>query len=225
MDFDVLNKKYWAEIKSDYILSGVRLPGDELKSLLHSASIVLDVGCADGKVSEFLFKQGYQVTGVDINQSVILKNQLNNVSISYQYADITDAIPFADGVFDAVVTSFVFVSIIEPDLTKKAAEEIIRVLKPGGILWICEAIYSPDYIHRYKDGKNKTGLNNIAISYVKNEVGQEVESVKRVIKHYSQLELNQLFYNLTLISAQEVSEISPSSGMNVQATVSVYKKE
>ena len=210
MKADKINKQYWANIESKEILSGQYFP-EELIKLLAKGSYVLDVGCGDGKVSEYLYKNKYLVTGIDIKVNALEENRKRNSDITYIKADITEKLSFADSFFDAVVIPYVFVSIIDSKMAKKAAEELIRVLKNGGILWICEATYSKDYEERYKTGKEMTGLNNVAISVFKD--GKNKGKVKRFIRHYSNKELDTLFQPLNKLSQKQVNLISPSSGM------------
>lgn len=224
MSPDELNKQYWSQVDPDKILSGVHFPGVELLGRLQSGSKVLDVGCGDGKVAEFLYKKGCVVTGIDINEAALAQNRDNNPAITYLYSDITATIPAVSDSFDAIVIPYVFVSIIDRAEAKRAASELVRVLKPGGILWLCEATYSPDYISRYIVGKEITGLENVAASFSRDASGNQTTNLKRLIRHYSATELDILFGTLTNIWKNTVSEKSPHSGLSVETIVSVYQK-
>lgn len=224
MDFDQINKDYWSKIEPDKILSGVHFPGSELLELLASDASVLEIGCGNGKVSEFLFNQGYKVTGIDINQEALNKNKLKHPEITYQYADVTINLPFTDEVFDAVIIPYVFVSIVDDFLLKKAVQEILRVLKTGGIIWLCEATFSPGYVDRYNNAKNITSLDLTAISYGKYALGQNTNHIKRIIKHYSKENIDGLFINSEKVYQETVSKTSPSSGMVVETLVTIFKK-
>lgn len=50
------------------------------------------------------------------------------------HADATD-LPFDDDSFDAVTISFGLRNVVEP---RKGLDELLRVLKPGGRIVICE---------------------------------------------------------------------------------------
>lgn len=223
MDLDLVNKQYWSQVPPEEIMSGVHYPGKELFDIINHSSNILDIGCGNGKVSNFLYEAGHIVTGVDINKKAIEKNKRENPAINYQYADITEKIPFPDNSFDVITIPYVFVSIVDVDLVHHAVSEITRVLKKGGYIWLCEAIYSNEYRERYVDGKNKTGLNNLALSYKKDQEGKATDNVKRAIKHYSENELDILFCDFTKVSMDIISEKSPSSGMEIQTIILVYK--
>ena len=53
-------------------------------------------------------------------------------------------LPWADGVFDLVLQSTVFSSVLRPELRRAIAAEMVRVLRPGGaILWYDLAVDNP----------------------------------------------------------------------------------
>jgi len=222
MKEDNINKQYWSTVEPGEILAGYCFPGEELTKFLTTKSKVLDVGCGNGKISEYLYKENYVVTGIDINKKALNENRKRNSNIIFIEADITEELPFADSSFDAITVPYVFVSIIDVEKAQKAANELIRVLKIGGFLWICEATYSKDYNKRYKAGKEITGLDNVAPSFFKN--GNNQEKIKRFIRHYSNKEMDTLFQSLNKLSSKQIAVISSSSGMTVQTIVSVYKK-
>ncbi len=92
---------------------------------LSAGAKVLDIGCGAGAVGQALVAVApkLQVTGIDFAGIRGAKNEqvklLPNVSM--------EALPFADGIFDAAVSQFGF----EYGRTGEAAAEMARVLKPG----------------------------------------------------------------------------------------------
>lgn len=222
MKEDEINKQYWSNEEPEKILAGVCFPGEELTKFITAKSKVLDVGCGSGKISEYLYKNDYVVTGIDINKKALDENKKRNSNITYIEADITKMLPFEDASFDAITVPYVFVSIIDREEARKAVAELMRVLKIGGLLWLCEATYSEDYNERYKTGKELTGLDNVALSFFKD--GPNQGKIKRVIRHYSSEEMDELFQSLDKLSSKKLGIVSPSSGMEVQTIVNVYKK-
>jgi ubiquinone/menaquinone biosynthesis C-methylase UbiE len=220
MNPDDINKKYWSEIEPENIMSGLCYPREELLSLLKPKSIILDVGCGNGKIAEYLHNKGYMITGIDINHYALKTNREKNPSIVYVEADITEELPFDNSSFDCIVVPYVFVSIINVEKERFAAKELMRVLKNGGLLWICEATLSEDYTDRYITGKEETGLNNVALSYTKDSK----MVVQRVIRHFANNEIDFLFSNLKRLSSKQIRVKSPSSGMHVETIVSVFQK-
>jgi MPBQ/MSBQ methyltransferase len=99
---------------------------------------VLDVGCGIGGSSRILARDyGFAVTGVTISpQQVERARQLTPTGVNAQFCvDDAMALSFPDGSFDVVWS-------IEagPHMPDKAifAKELLRVLKPGGILVVAD---------------------------------------------------------------------------------------
>jgi len=92
---------------------------------------ILDIGCRDGHMLEILQENGYKdLSGIDIIPNPL--KQLKN--ISYYKCDANDmSILFNDETFSVVILSHVLEHIEEP---QKALNEIHRILKPNGILFI-----------------------------------------------------------------------------------------
>ncbi|MGQ9706533.1 MAG: class I SAM-dependent methyltransferase [bacterium] len=96
---------------------------------------VLDVGCGTGNNLADFIKYGFlpqNLFGIDINKNQLkgtyrLHSNLNIITADARY------MPFASNTFD-VCLSFDLFAVIEPSKRKTIADEIIRVLKPGGVL-------------------------------------------------------------------------------------------
>ena len=105
---------------------------------LPPGTTVLDVGCGIGGSSRILAKDyGFNVTGITISpQQVKRATELTPPGVSAQFAvDDAMALSFADASFDVVWS-------VEagPHMPDKAifARELLRVLKPGGILVVAD---------------------------------------------------------------------------------------
>lgn len=112
------------------------MPANVLDMLFDSIPIekpyILDVGCGTGIVTRQLSERKAIVTGTDIDERMIKQaNQHQNKHINYLVAP-TEKLPLPDSQFDAV-TAF---SAFHWFANEQALEEIKRVLKSGGILFI-----------------------------------------------------------------------------------------
>jgi SAM-dependent methyltransferase len=98
---------------------------------------VLDVACGAGNATIPAARTGAKVTGLDITPELLEAARANaaeaGVEIDWVEGD-AEQLPFDDGSFDAVIS--VFGCMFAPDQSK-AAEEIARVMKPGGRMGIC----------------------------------------------------------------------------------------
>ncbi|MGK7944752.1 MAG: methyltransferase domain-containing protein [Microcystaceae cyanobacterium] len=127
--------KDFLEAKADFVHEMVKWGGlDQLSR----GTTVLDVGCGIGGSTRILAKDyGFDVTGVTISpQQVKRAQELTPEDVSAQFK-VDDALnlSFPDNSFDVVWS-------IEagPHMPDKAkyAQEMIRVLKPGGILVVAD---------------------------------------------------------------------------------------
>lgn len=96
----------------------------------HCAGLrVLDVACGVGYGSEILRQAGaMKVVGVDLALEAISPNGHQRLAL-YANADAC-RLPFADGSFDVVVSFETIEHVAKPE---RLLQEIVRVLKPGGV--------------------------------------------------------------------------------------------
>jgi ubiquinone/menaquinone biosynthesis C-methylase UbiE len=109
---------------------------------------VLDIGCGGGKNVARMLKRaaGSRVCGLDHSELCVEKTRrLNRRAIREGRAEIrlgsVSANPWPDNSFD-VVTAFETIY-FWPDFAKDLAE-VRRVLKPGGIFFICNEMNKPE---------------------------------------------------------------------------------
>jgi ubiquinone/menaquinone biosynthesis C-methylase UbiE len=100
---------------------------------------VLEVGCGTGYWLRELVKWGAdpeRVTGVDLMpERLRAARQRCPASVRVIGAG-ADALPLPAGRFDLVIQAMLFSSILDPDRRRRAAAELLRVVRPGGyILW------------------------------------------------------------------------------------------
>ena len=99
---------------------------------------MLDVGRGDGVLSVTLARQGANVTGVDVDRSMLeaARDRARGAHADATYIEgNARSLPFADGTFDVVVAITVLCFV--PD-AGSAVSEMARVLRPGGRLVIGE---------------------------------------------------------------------------------------
>jgi len=93
---------------------------------------VLDLATGTGWTSRVVARCGAEVTGVDIGQHLVEAAAENakreGLSISYEVGD-AEALPFADGAFDAVISTCGIMFASRPEA---AASELARVCRKGG---------------------------------------------------------------------------------------------
>ncbi len=124
---------------------------DRFKSHVHQDSVILDVGCGYGRTLNELYQGGFKkICGIDFSQKMIEKG-----SRLYPHLDMkkcTATFPFEDNTFDAVVLIAVLTCIVKDKDQGQLMDEIERVLKAQGILYINDFLINHDQrnLDRYK---------------------------------------------------------------------------
>jgi ubiquinone/menaquinone biosynthesis C-methylase UbiE len=117
---------------------------------------ILDVGCGYGRVQNELWQEGYRHScGIDFSPKMIESGKQR-----YPHLDLretTAVFEFENNTFDAVVLVAVLTCIIEDKAQSALIREIMRVLKPGGILYMNDFLINTDErnIKRYKAFEEK----------------------------------------------------------------------
>jgi SAM-dependent methyltransferase len=98
---------------------------------------VLDFGCGHGMAATVLARLGARVTALDLSPGYLSEARrralANNVSIAFVQAD-GERLPFADAAFHRVWGN----AVLHHLDCRVAAQELGRVLKPGGVAVFCE---------------------------------------------------------------------------------------
>lgn len=93
---------------------------------------VLDVGCGTGRFLSALPADVYQRFGIDVSSGMIRAAYRRDASLQCCVASGT-ALPHPDESFDIVFCSAVLHHIADPAAVKRTIEEIIRVIRRGGV--------------------------------------------------------------------------------------------
>ena len=109
---------------------------------LHAGWRVLDVACGNGNATLAAARSGASAVGVDYVPSLLesARDRAVTEGLDAEFrAGDAEALPFADGEFDAVLS--VFGAMFAPD-HRQTATEIARVTRPGGRIAL--ASWTPD---------------------------------------------------------------------------------
>lgn len=106
-----------------------------------------EVGCGDGMVCSVFAGNGIQATALDFDDHMFDERAKQN-GVTFLVAD-ANSLPLPNEIFDLVFSYNSFEHIMEPE---RALSECLRVLKPGGYLYIT---FNPMYLapkgfHAYK---------------------------------------------------------------------------
>ncbi len=105
----------------------------KLSHLIKPGERILDVGCANGRFCELVFKKKAKYWGIDTSRKMI---EIAKKQYPYAKFFVSDPLsfPFGKNFFDKVFCLSVFHHIPSKELRIKFLQEIKRVLKPGGII-------------------------------------------------------------------------------------------
>ena len=103
---------------------------------------ILDAGCGTGRNSEFFIRNNFNIFGIDLKE-IAIQNAKEQIVLWNPHFDLERfsianliEIPFPDNDFDFIISSAVLHFSKDRANFKKLFEELVRVLNPGGILFI-----------------------------------------------------------------------------------------
>jgi demethylmenaquinone methyltransferase / 2-methoxy-6-polyprenyl-1,4-benzoquinol methylase len=95
---------------------------------------ILDLAAGTGSSSIVFLREGVKVVAADFSMGMLEEGRKRHPELEFVFADAA-ALPFADQEFDTATISF---GIRNVEKTDVALAEMLRVLKPGGKLVVCE---------------------------------------------------------------------------------------
>jgi demethylmenaquinone methyltransferase/2-methoxy-6-polyprenyl-1,4-benzoquinol methylase len=133
--FDGVAKNY---DKANDLLSfgSARIWRKKVAKLVNSqpGQTILDLAAGTGSSSIVFLREGVKVVAADFSMGMLEEGRKRHPKLEFVFADAAD-LPFADQEFDTVTISF---GIRNVEKTEVALAEMLRVLKPGGKLVVCE---------------------------------------------------------------------------------------
>lgn len=143
--FDGVAKNY---DKANDLLSfgSARIWRKKVAKLVNSqpGQTILDLAAGTGSSSIVFLREGVKVVAADFSNGMLEEGRRRHPELEFVFADAS-ALPFADTEFDTVTISF---GIRNVEKTEVALAEMLRVLKPGGKLVICEFSRIPNnFLH------------------------------------------------------------------------------
>jgi ubiquinone/menaquinone biosynthesis C-methylase UbiE len=209
-------------------------------------NVVVDVGCGWGRISHWLYFNGYSVIGTDINEKEIseaervLKKDADDKdhTISFQVDDIAKKINLPKNLVDAVVVNAVFVALTNIKQRQKAISEIFRILKPRGVLYLAEfgRTSNKDYPLDYRKHSLITGEEGTIVAFkpelkitFKEKADKEIralgkpENINYFAHHFEEDEIRELIKDFEILKFRKEIFVS-RSGNKVNGYVIYAKK-
>ena len=136
---------------------------EQLGQLLNRNSKILDYGCGYGRISNDLYEQGYtHVKGVDFSVNMIHQGRRLYPHLNLEIVD-TLPLPFVSEAFDAVLLFTVLTCIPSDKAQVNLIQEIRRILRDGGVLYISDLCLQEDErnLKRYQQFQEIYGVFGI----------------------------------------------------------------
>ncbi len=136
-----LNISHYSGEVPYYTQAPLREVEKKLLTSIPKQSKILDVGCGSGRFSIGAAQIGHNVTGIDITPAAITAatekaKKLNLDNVNFLLGDMAE-IPFGDDEFDCIFCPrFSINAVATFEKRKKAIDEMIRVVKPEGAVYI-----------------------------------------------------------------------------------------
>lgn len=124
---------------------------------------ILDFGCGYGRIMAELERAGYTaLTGLDFSETLVARGRAENPGLDL-IAYPGGPLPHADDAFDAALMMGVFTCMAETRMQAATLLELKRVLRPGGVLYVCDFLLNRDRrnLDRYQAGQEKHGIYGI----------------------------------------------------------------
>lgn len=153
------SQQYWNSIGSKKEFEDP-LYIEKLSPFLNPKSKIIEYGCGYGRLFQILKDHGYHnLTGFDFAQSMIERGKRLHPNLDLQLLKESSVIPCENESVDAVIMSTVLCCMIDSAEQARLIEEIWRILKTGGIVYITDFLVCDHarYKEKYAEGYKKFG--------------------------------------------------------------------
>ena len=152
-------KEYWNSVSNEKEFT-TPFQIDEFSKYVDKKGKILDIGCGYGRTLNELYNVGYKnLIGIDFSEGMIKRAKEKYHNIDF-YVKNGEKLDIKDSSIDGVILLGVLTCIVSGDKQKGLINEIYRVLKKGGIIYINDFLLNEDKRNkeRYEKYKDKYGV-------------------------------------------------------------------
>jgi ubiquinone/menaquinone biosynthesis C-methylase UbiE len=156
----MLAQQYWNEIGAKKVFEDP-LYLEKFSPFLSPTARIVEYGCGYGRMMRILKSAGYHhLIGFDFAPNMINRGLSENPDLDLRLLEKAGVIPCDNGSVDAIVMSTVLCCITNGEELCTLFDEIKRVLKPNGILYITDFLVCehPRYQEKYSSGLQRFGI-------------------------------------------------------------------
>lgn len=166
-------QKIWSQGNYHKLAAEHQIASEQLvvEAVVRAGQKVLDLACGTGNTALAAARRRAQVTATDIVPELVdvarARAQAEQLEgIEFHIGNSSPTIPFADGTFDVVLSSFG--ASFFPD-HQRVVDELLRVTRPGGVIGLAlwaEASLPSDFFRAGQDlSRNATEIDKIQPAY------------------------------------------------------------
>lgn len=141
--YAAFDEKEWSRLAEQSGVIEFAVTTHALQTYLPKAGRILDLGGGPGRYSIWLAARGYQVVLADLSPNLleIARKKIIEAGVQAHMEDIVvadacDLGRYADNAFDAILCLGPFYHLTEASDRERAATELVRVLRPGGVAFV-----------------------------------------------------------------------------------------
>ncbi|MEU4829909.1 class I SAM-dependent methyltransferase [Streptosporangium sp. NPDC023615] len=110
---------------------------------------ILDYGCGYGRVMAELSQRGFSdVSGVDLSSALIARGRRLHPDLRLAVLESPPDLPYPSASFEVVLLFAVLTCVPDDDAQRALLAELVRVLVPGGLLYISDMLLQDDERNR-----------------------------------------------------------------------------
>lgn len=154
--------RYWDRVATQKTFTHP-LQIDTFRERIPPESRILDYGCGYGRMSTYLMENGYNdITGIDISPAMIERGLSLYPGLNLQPLE-KGALPFAGNQFDACILLAVLTCIPTDGGQQDLIDELCRVLRPKGIVYLSDypLQQDPRNRERYRNFEDEFGKRGV----------------------------------------------------------------
>lgn len=194
MDEEEQVAAYASSGRSDGIMAAAKLfHSARVCSVIAPCRRILDLGCgpATQLVQIAQLNPEKSFVGVELSPRMLLSAQeyvaaTGVANIELRQGDITTLDGFADGSFDAVISTMTLHHLPTVDYLRQCARQIKRVLRPGGAIYLADfgRLKSPASVHFFSHLHEHTLPRAVVTDYVHSmNAAFSIEEYRQVFEH------------------------------------------
>ena len=152
-------REYWDSVSEKKTFT-TPFQSEEFSMFVVKTDFIVDVGCGYGRTLNELYENGYiNLLGIDFSEEMINRGRKEFPHLKFAVKH-DDTIELDDDSVDAIILFAVLTCIVSDAEQKKLIQEIRRVLKPGGILYVNDFLLNSDNrnLERYAKYEKRLGV-------------------------------------------------------------------